>query len=85
MKVNRDVGVTISLLFVRQFDIQAHGIPFGFGCAFVRRFHYPRSAPSDHGEMMFGKPARQSDGSRVIRVAPGGPSGTEDRDRRADL
>src|ERR1044071_9749972 len=85
VEVNRDIGETISLLLMRQLDIEADGLSFGQCRAFVGRLHDPRSAAGDDSQVVFGQAFGQLDRGLVIGVSGQHSRGAENRNARADL
>lgn len=84
MKVDGDIGIFVSLLFERQFDIQPNGFAFGFTRAAIGCFHDSGSAACDDGEVLFRQDFSKFHSDLVIRIGRRQARGPKDCDCRAD-
>ena len=66
MKMDRHIGVSIALLFVWQFNVQAHRFALDGRGAAIGRFHDARPAAGDDGEIMLRQILRELDRRLVI-------------------
>jgi len=85
MKVNRDVGVAVAALLVRQFDVEADGFAAGVFRAFVRGFHDAGAAAGDDGEIVLGEALGDVVRGAIKFVGRLGARGAKNRHGRADL
>ncbi len=83
--MDRDIGVTVAALLVRQLDVKADGFAAVLHRAFVRRLHDARPAAGDDGKVMFGQSFGDVMRGAIILVTRFCPRGAKDRDRRAGL